>query len=110
MPARKADYAGTTWEDIAQCIPSWEAEHGVRVRVQIEWRPNLSHGAYVEVVLCDMAPSEEFRELYRVRAPFPTRKASGQAGAVLHAAFQAFHELDSTPWAWSLQMRRDRVK
>lgn len=107
MPRQKVEGSGTSWEDIAQAVPAWEAEHGVRVACTVVWEPRLPSGAAVEVVLMDGAPFGEHREVLRVRQPFPTRKAAGQAGAVMHAIFLAFMELDRNPWLWAPRRRQE---
>lgn len=107
MPRQRVDTGATTWQDLAECVPAWEAEKGVRVAVTIAWTERLRDGAYVEVVLNDAALALGTGELHRVRAPFPTRKASGQPGAVLYAIFTALNDLDANPWYWSTKMRKD---
>lgn len=105
MPRQRPEYAQTSWQDIAECVPAWEKEAGVRVAIHITWQPHLSSGACVEAVLLAGNPLEGHKELVRVRQPFPTRKASGQAGAALHAIFLAFAELERNPWLWSPEQR-----
>lgn len=106
MARKQPEVNGTTWADIAECVPSWERDHGVRVVVEISWRANLSAGAYVDVRLCSAGWPEGSGELVRVRQPFPARKGSGQAGAVMHAIFSAFAELENNPWLWGPDARR----
>lgn len=109
MGRQKPEYNGTNWPDIAQCVPAWEAEKGVRVSATLRWAPNLRSGAFVEVVVCDAAFAEGSGELLRVRHAFPTTRGSGHAGAVLYAIFDALNALDANPWYWSEKMRRERL-
>jgi hypothetical protein len=103
---RNPDNASTSWQDISECVPAWCAEYGVRLEATIVWQPNLSSGAYVEVVLYSSMEVGRGAEVVRTRAPFPTRRGAGHAGAVLHAAFQAFQELETNPWLWPSDKRR----
>lgn len=106
MPRKKPEQSGTTWADIAECVPSWEKDAGVRVVATIAFEPHLSDGARVEVVLLAGSRLDARKELCRVRAPFPVKRSSGQAGAVLHAIFQAFAEYESNPWLWTDAKRK----
>lgn len=106
MPRKKPEHNATTWEDISECVPAWEAEKGVRVVCHISWDSRLSSGAYVEVVLFSGRQVGQGTEVLRVRQPFPARKSAGQAGAVMHAIFLAFNELDANPWLWPMPLRR----
>lgn len=106
MGRQKPEASGTTWQDISECLPAWEIEKGVRILVQVVWQSNLAAGAYMEIVLLEGSQPDGKRELLRVRKPFPTRKASGQAGAVLHAVFEALNALDAEPWLWPRELRQ----
>lgn len=109
MGRPKPEATATTWQDLAECVGSWEAEYGVCAVVELSWRHNLSAGAFVEVVLYDARTVGRGVELVRMRGAFPARKMTGQAGAVLHVVFQAFQELDTNPWLWPAD-RRARVR
>lgn len=100
MPRQKPEYAGTSWQDVAEAVSAWEIEKGVRVRIHICWQSILPTGAYVEAVLYDHTTSFEPKELCRVRNAFPARKAAGQAGAVMYCIFEAFNALEREPWLW----------
>lgn len=106
MPRREPEAASTSWADIAECVPAWEAEYGVQVEVDIRWDGRLKEGAYAEVTLRELTVGGRGRELVRTRGPFPTRKGSGHPAAVMHTIFQAFAELDRNPWLWGEARRR----
>lgn len=110
MARQRSEYAATSWADVAQCVPAWEREYGVYVEVRIRFRQDLADFAYLEVTLCDADEADHGRELMRVRHPFPAQKASGQAGAVLYAIFEAFNTLSLSPWQYSVKMRREVVE
>lgn len=110
MGRQKPEASVTTWADIAECIPAWETEKGVRIEAIVRWEATLQSGAYVEVVILDADFPLQRVEIARRRAPFPTRKGSGQAGAVLHAVFQALVDIDNEPWQWSGKMRREATR
>jgi hypothetical protein len=105
MGRQKPQYAGTTWADVALAVEAWEVEHRVRVVVQVQFRRNLTAGAFVEVVLQRLAGEGAGVELCRVREAFPARAMSGQAGAVMHAVFRALMEFENNPWLWSDEQR-----
>ena len=105
MGRQKPQYSGTSWQDIAEAIPTWEAEKGVCVVCHITWDARLPSGAYVEVVLQRGRQIGQGEEVCRVRQPFPARAGAGQAGAVMYAIFSAFMELDRNPWLWGEEAR-----
>lgn len=106
MARSRPDNPSTAWSDILDTIPHWQAEHGVIVQVVLQVEPALSTGAYAEVVLFEATTGGKGAELVRVREPFPMRRSSGQAGAVLHAVFRALAELEGNPWLWPTRKRR----
>lgn len=110
MSRQKPENASATWSDVATAVLSWEAHYGVRICAHIEWRHNLSAGACVEVVITDGLAVGKGPELVRLREAFPTRKASGQAGAVLWAISCAIRALELEPWQWSAKMRREAAR
>lgn len=97
---------GPTWADVATMVGDWEAHLGVCIYVQLAWREGLTSGAWAEIIIREGRVIGMGEELSRMRAAFPTRKATGQAGAVMNAIAQAIRELEANPWTWSAMMRR----
>lgn len=106
MPKGGHDGACTTWADVSDALPAWEAEYGVEVEYRVRFDSRLPTGAYVECVVYDGQGVERGAELLRQRHPFPARKATGAAGAVLYCTFAALQALENTPWSWSTRMRK----
>lgn len=110
MSKQRPEFAATTWSDVAQSVGEYEAHYGVRLSVVLDWRPNLSTGAFVEVVIREGNTVGTGPELVRVREPFPARRMAGQAGAVMWALTCALRALDAQPWQWSHKMRREAAR
>ena len=106
MGRPKPEANATTWQDVMEAIPAWEAEHRVEVVIELRFRPALASGGFVEVVLYRREGIGRGPELVRMRGDFPARKGSGHAGAVMYLVFRALLEYERNPWLWSDDERK----
>lgn len=96
-----------SWGDLQRATAEYEVELRVVVRFEVRMTRAGRAEPYAECALLVRDGWEAGRELVRVRDGLPRSDTASPFGALLYLLHQAAQALESDPWLWPADRRRE---
>ena len=106
MPRNDKYRPDVSLDDVRNYIDEHTRATHYAATIQIEFPPALRQDAKATVQLRPVGAGLSHQPLVQTCGPLPLRAASRQMSALLHLVAQAYAELDTNPWLWAPEKRR----